>query len=230
MNREFNEKKDKLKLDLKYGSNPSLTNGTAIIVDVDPSNKMKWSLVINASDSKNPEVTVTCPADAFIGRYKVALFMQSEVDGKTEVAIDEEPDIILLCNPWCQEDTVYLENEEERNEYVLNDTGKIWRGTTRSSHPCSWNFGQFEDQILDATLDLLEKDNRVKAKNGVKKMRDPVWLGRILSAAANSSDENGILVGNWSGKYENGVNPCSWSGSVRIIQQYIQTKQPVRFL
>ena len=32
-----------------------------------------------------------------------------------------KPDIIILCNPWCQEDDVYIANESERQEYVLND-------------------------------------------------------------------------------------------------------------
>ena len=97
-------------------------------------------------------------------------------------------------------------NEDAKNEYVLNHMGAIWRGTTRSmltnQHgPWYWNFGQFEDGILDATLNVLMKDKRIKANKGEQKMRDPVWLGRILSAAANSSDDNGILVGNWSGDY-----------------------------
>ena len=68
-----------------------------------------------------------------IGRYQVAIYLESTLDGNTEHALDEEPDIILLCNPWCPEDSVYVENEDHRFEYVLNDMGAIWRGTTRSS-------------------------------------------------------------------------------------------------
>ena len=33
LNRPFDESKDKIKLDLRYGSNPNLTNGTAVVVD-----------------------------------------------------------------------------------------------------------------------------------------------------------------------------------------------------
>ena len=113
---------------------------------------------INASDATNPVITVKSPANAFIGRYKVAIYLESTIDGKTEYALDEEPDIILLGNPWCEDDSVYMASEEERNEYVMMDVGAIWRGTTRYSSGMQWNFGQFEEGILDTTLDVLNSD------------------------------------------------------------------------
>merc|ERR1711892_67635 len=226
LNRPFDASNDVIKLDLRYGERPSLMSGTHIVVGID---SKKWTLSVDASDASNPIVTVTSPPQAMIGRYQVAIYLESTVDGVTEHALDEEPDFILLCNPWCQEDSVFVESDEWRNEYVLNDMGAIWRGTTRSSSPCYWNFGQFEEGILDATLKVLMKDKRINATKGEQKMRDPVWLGRILSAAANSSDENGILMGNWSGDYSGGVSPVTWNGSVKIIQQFIETGQPVKF-
>jgi len=73
------------------------------------------------------------------------------------------------------------------------------------------------------------KDHRVKARHGVSKLSDPVWLSRIISAAANSSDDNGVLTGNWTGEYEGGVSPTTWNGSVKILQQYAETKTPVKY-
>jgi len=43
----------------------------------------------------------------------------------------------------------------------------------------------------------------------------------------NSSNGNGILTGKWHGGYSNGVSPTKWNGSVAILQQYMETKQPV---
>ena len=40
------------------------------------------------------------------------------------------------------EDIVYMENEAERFEYVLNDTGRIWIGSARCHYGRPWNFGQ----------------------------------------------------------------------------------------
>lgn len=39
-------------------------------------------------------------------------------------------------------DTVYMEKEDERQEYVLNDRGRIWVGSKRSYEGIPWYFGQ----------------------------------------------------------------------------------------
>lgn len=45
----------------------------------------------------------------------------------------------------------------------------------------------------------------------------------------NSSDDNGVLTGNWSGDYAGGTNPNSWTGSVKILKQYMSTGKPVKY-
>lgn len=45
----------------------------------------------------------------------------------------------------------------------------------------------------------------------------------------NANDDNGVVLGNWSGKYENGTSPMAWIGSVAILQQYYKTKKPVSY-
>ena len=42
-------------------------------------------------------------------------------------------------------------------------------------------------------------------------------------------DDQGILVGNWSGNYEGGKSPVSWTGSPAILQQYLETGLPVKY-
>lgn len=43
----------------------------------------------------------------------------------------------------------------------------------------------------------------------------------------NANDDNGVLLGNWSGNYSNGTSPLDWIGSIAILQQYYKTKKPV---
>ena len=53
---------------------------------------------------------------------------------------------LLLANclflAYLADDDVYLEDEEERKEYVLNGNGKIWAGTIRSPFARKWEFEQ----------------------------------------------------------------------------------------
>ena len=41
-----------------------------------------------------------------------------------------------------QDDTVCLDQETSREEYVLNDSGLIWVGTAKKNCGMPWNFGQ----------------------------------------------------------------------------------------
>ena len=48
------------------------------------------------------------------------------------------------------EDEVYLTNEDERSEYVLNTLGSIWRGTYNNFFAGNWQFDQVS--LRDSTL------------------------------------------------------------------------------
>ena len=45
------------------------------------------------------------------------------------------------------DDSVYMESKEHRNEYVLEDTGSIWRGTSDYKAPLQWKFGQVRVEL-----------------------------------------------------------------------------------
>ena len=72
-----------------------------------------------------------------------------------------------------------MASEEERNEYVMMDVGAIWRGTTRYSSGMQWNFGQFEEGILDTTLDVLNSDKECGFK-GMYEVGKSSWKDRSV--------------------------------------------------
>ena len=56
-----------------------------------------------------------------------------------------------------------------------------------------------------------------------------VQVSRYTSAYVNVQDDNGILVGNWSGNYTGGKSPLEWSGSAEILNEFNRYKRPVRY-
>uniref|UniRef100_A0A3B5LI71 protein-glutamine gamma-glutamyltransferase n=1 Tax=Xiphophorus couchianus TaxID=32473 RepID=A0A3B5LI71_9TELE len=79
--------------------------------------------------------------------------------------------------------------------------------------------------ILDACLFILEKSDMPPSGRA-----DPVNVVRVVSAMINAQDDYGVLVGNWSGSYSDGVSPAAWSSSVEILRKYhSSTGVPVRY-
>ncbi|CAC5374003.1 TGM1 [Mytilus coruscus] len=88
-----------------------------------------------------------------------------------------------------EDDSVYMENSSYREEYVMNDSGRIWVGSQWRNYGRPWNFGQ-----------------------------------------VNSLDDDGMLEGRWTADYpEDSTKPTAWTGSVSIIKQYMETKEPVKY-
>ena len=191
-----------------------------------------WNGIPTKEDSnqhtRNYQVKI--PADAAVGRYSIEVV----VPKVSSYPLKQCGQIIVLFNPWNKDDDVYLAAEDLLKEYVLSDYGLVYAGWSRKlngPNPARWNFGQFESNILDCVLYLLENDRRIKKKplKSLSMRSSAVWVARILSAMVNSQDENGVLEGNWSGSYEDGESPTFWNGSVKILQQFYETKKPVKY-
>lgn len=75
-----------------------------------------------------------------------------------------------------------MENEEERNEYILNETGKIWCGTFKNPIGKLWIFGQFNEIVLPAAVFLLNKSSLAPAERG-----SPVLVARAISAVVSGN-------------------------------------------
>nr|KAG5704527.1 hypothetical protein BaRGS_003838 [Batillaria attramentaria] len=76
----------------------------------------------------------------------------------------------------------------------------------------------FDNPCLEAALHLLDK-----AELGDSARRSPI-------SVANSNDENGVLEGRWTEKYpKNTTVPWAWTGSVAILQQYMDKDKPVKY-
>ncbi|XP_061653457.1 protein-glutamine gamma-glutamyltransferase K [Phyllopteryx taeniolatus] len=215
LNRPFSAETDKLHLDLRTGPLPLVSKGTHVIIPlVDTLDNKRWGAKIEEQNDNKVTLAINSAANAVIGLYGLTV-TTSPLKNETPNTYTSNKNIIMLFNPWCTEDTVFLDDEEERKEYVLNDTGRIYYGTEKQIGARTWNFGQFQEGILEGCLFILEKSDMPPSGRG-----DPVNVVRVISAMINAQDDYGVLIGNWSGNYSDGVSPAAWSSSVEILRKY----------
>ncbi|XP_069507288.1 protein-glutamine gamma-glutamyltransferase 5-like [Ambystoma mexicanum] len=190
--------------------------------------KKSWSAAVEQRDMQSWTVSVTTPANAAIGQYSLRL----KVSTTLHTSVHKLGDFVLLFNPWCPADDVYLNNEAQRQEYVLNEDGIIYRGTESSIQPYPWNFGQCDEEVLKICLQLLDVhlQGMDPKHRGFMKRNNPVHITRVICAMVNCNDDKGILFGKWCGEYDGGTSPGRWKGSVPILRQWSRTScQPVRY-
>ncbi|TSL61139.1 Protein-glutamine gamma-glutamyltransferase K [Bagarius yarrelli] len=225
LSRAFNQDSDKLHLQLKLGHKPKVSAGTLVTVPlVNKLENKRWEAIIIEQKDTRIKLSVSSPPTAPIGRYELSVKTWTP-KGSATFQRKPENDIYLLFNPWCKDDDVYMDKEKEREEYVLNDVGKLYYGNNFQIGTRTWNFGQFADGVLEACLFVLEKS--VASTSG---WGNPVNIVRVVSAMVNSNDDNGVVEGNWSNSYTGGNSPTAWTGSVEILNQYYKSRgKPVKY-
>nr|XP_046239122.1 transglutaminase 5, like [Scatophagus argus] len=189
-----------------------------------------WKACIDPTnlDFQSPSIFISSPASASVGCYRFQLCVLAQNSWKT-CAFGK---FILLCNPWCREDAVYIPFEDQREEYVQNDSGLLFMGTPMNIVPRPWSYDQYEPGVLEACLNLLQvsPQHQKNARIDYLNRNNPVYIGRIVSAMINSEDDRGVLKGNWSGDFKEGVNPSMWTGSGDILRQWAQSGySPVKY-
>ncbi|CAG7835561.1 unnamed protein product [Allacma fusca] len=217
--RLFREHADDITVEFLFGSNPSPIEGTHQILKVKKTplkDNSRWSIQLYGHDKNAITLQVRTSADAMVGIWRCQVKSNLvTTPGRPEVFQCPE-DIYLLFNPWERSDTTYMPDKELLDEYVLNDKGKIWVGSYGTAAGRPWNFAQFDDSVLPCTMLLLERSVKPRSRG------NPVLVSRALSKMVNSNDDRGILVGNWSGKYEDGKAPSAWTGSLAIVEDYFE--------
>ncbi|XP_047738590.1 annulin isoform X2 [Hyalella azteca] len=223
-NRRYDANRDKIGFVFTVSDckNPNFGNGTQEGVSVGGEMLGGWSAKIHSVTDSSISLELSSPPTSIIGAWRVEVDISS--DDATHNFTCPYP-LYIVFNPWCPEDATFIEGEEERKEYVLQQTGLIWRGTHNRLRPCAWHYAQFHEHVLQCVLMMLTEVCRMSTPNRA----DPAKVARAISAGINSPDDSGVLVGNWSGKYEGGTAPTEWNGSVNILTQFYQTKTPVKF-
>jgi len=232
--RSFDATKDSVAIEFAIGPKPSAADHTLLSLAAGKAvSKTDWScaLTSNNTSAKSVSLQVFIPSNALIGRYKVTAVVTSKTSSGDKPRRYILADVLVIFNPFSADDAVYMADEKNRNEYVLNEQGLIWAGSTTSYGKVKWNYGQFEKDILDIALRLLDQDKRAKTDpvKCLKQRNNPVYCSRILSAMVNENDDKGVLIGRWDGNYNDGVKPTSWNGSTKILRSWSKHNKGVKY-
>ncbi|XP_037392813.1 coagulation factor XIII A chain [Pygocentrus nattereri] len=223
--RPFSPQKDSVNIEFMIGSNPSSVQGTLITVSLNGDSKMSnWKSRVLDSSWTETTVAITPASDCIIGLFSTFVTVVTPTM-KQRTKRNPKTDFYILFNPWASSDEVYMDNENERAEYVLNDTGIIFNGVVDNVSSRPWNYGQFKPGVLDACLFVLDF-----GKVPLQFRGSAAKLIRQGSAMINSQDDDGVLVGNWSENFSNGTAPSAWTGSAEILLSYASKGGvPVKF-
>uniref|UniRef100_A0A8C4N3I2 protein-glutamine gamma-glutamyltransferase n=1 Tax=Eptatretus burgeri TaxID=7764 RepID=A0A8C4N3I2_EPTBU len=225
LSRPFEPSADRLQMELFIGSRPSFERGTYIPIplvdELQTRETLLWRTTVLKSEGSVLTLLVHTSPKSIVGKYQVCVATLCH-GYLFRTARHLAPNVYFIFNPWCPDDLVYMENEAQRREYVLQDVGHIYYGSADDIMQRSWNFGQFDFGILDACILLLDQ-----GKLPLQGRDSPVTISRVVSALVNSKDDNGVLEGNWSGIYGLGTPPEAWNGSTAILLDYRATRSPV---
>ncbi|XP_069099773.1 protein-glutamine gamma-glutamyltransferase 6-like isoform X1 [Pleurodeles waltl] len=213
-------KEDKLQFVITTGPSPSESDNTWASFPLSKVQDSASWVAAKHSNSKNSlVVAISSPANAVIGRYKLSIKISSKNGKSTSFRLGG---FILLFNPWAPDDDVFLDDEEARQEYVLNDNGIIFFGQEDFILEQGWNYGQFEENILNICLAILDRNVNYKEDpiKDYSRRNDPVYVGRVVASMVNHFDDKGVLMGRWTGSFRGGVDPEAWVGSVDILKRW----------
>ncbi|XP_046549073.1 annulin-like [Haliotis rubra] len=190
--------------------------------------RAKWRATCVGQDATSVTLAIFVPATTPVGEWEfsITVVVDSKEDSEVIWQYTHNEDVTIIFNPWCREDIVYMEDEDWRKEAVLNDSGPQYSGSVSKMAASSWFYGQFEDGILEVALHLVRRAFGFEATTTMGNVARVVkGLGQIVNAPEN----DGVLVGNWSGDFEGGTRPTKWNGSVKILRQYMDTQEPVKY-
>ncbi|XP_038156689.1 protein-glutamine gamma-glutamyltransferase E-like [Cyprinodon tularosa] len=222
----FNPGFDQLTMTAETGHFPSEDKGTMSHFGFPDkvlhsgSAKAVWKAELHKSSSPETGVltlSITPPADTPIGEYKLTAKLQDKEKMLANLSV--------LFNPWSPDDWVFMPNEAERQEYVMNEQGIIYRGGGNYIVPMSWDYGQFEQGMVEICMKILDRNLKhwINPADDASARSDPIYVSRVVSAMINSSDEGGVVMGNWSSNFNGGVPPTHWNGSYAILKQWYKT-------
>merc|ERR1739838_1150540 len=239
--RDYDSATDLMYLNFYIGPNPSVPKRTRIVLPVFSRSEFErvpyqWDSRILLQEPHKITVEVNIPGSCPVGLWRCVLETASKDNPEVRLQYRCQEEMYVIFNPFEKEDPVFMEDDEQRYEYVINDSGKVYTGGYRNVRGRPWIYGQFDDCVLPAACVMLEMSGLPRAERG-----NPVKVTRALSSMICSSPDNkysnsendfpmGMIEPRYEGHYEGGYSPHMWSGSVQIIEEFLRRgATPVKY-
>ncbi|XP_044010420.1 annulin-like [Aphidius gifuensis] len=228
-NRDYDVENDILYIELKleveqynYEQNYKVPK---VLIPLLNSGELKtcWVASINSADKKSMRMKVNIPDGACVGKYHIQFDTLTKTTPPSNFTIDEC--LYIIFNPWCPDDKIHLNDEEQRQEYVMSQKGLIWTGHVGQVEATPWSFGQFNKDVLNIAFHLIN----VMAYVDVVDRHDPIHVSRALSALVNGNDyDEGISLRKSDDNDADEKQPQSFVGTSDIIEKFLKEKKPVK--
>ena len=140
---------------------------------IDMSSTNQWGIQAQMSQGNVTVLEILSSSTAAVGAYNMTIETSLRSNPGAVKKYKVKVPVYILFNPWCTgvniiivhdslkvqylDDLVHMPKEEELEEYIQNDTGKLWVGTYRQIRTRPWVFGQFEEAVLPAAMFVLDK-------------------------------------------------------------------------
>merc|ERR1719369_319605 len=232
--RDLDLSRDNMYMNFYFGPNPSVPKRTRVVLPVLPDVEFQrvpyqWDVRVTRREGNNLHLEISIPASCPVGLWRCVIETSSAENPSYRLQYRCPEDIYIIFNPFDREDTVFMENDEQRYEYVINDTGKVYTGGYRNIRGRPWIYGQFDECVLPAACVLLEMSGLSHSERG-----NPVKVARALAsmikASRYSPKQNSFWETQASGLIEPrieddvrvGSSPHLWTGSVQIIEEFLK--------
>ncbi|RWS30347.1 hemocyte protein-glutamine gamma-glutamyltransferase-like isoform X2 [Leptotrombidium deliense] len=137
--------------------------------------------IFNVLNKNDLDVEIFVPASAPVGVWNLRVLISQNGYTRSYRVTNK---FYVLFNPWSKLDSVYMPSEPMRQEYVLNDVGKVYMGTFGSPEARDWFYGQFRRGVLQAIMFILDRSNLSPSDRA-----NTIQVSSMLSALAIKNGE-----------------------------------------
>jgi len=233
--RELEQSRDNMYLNFFFGPTPSVPKRTRVVLPIVPGAEFQrvpyqWDARVLSTDGTAMIIEVNIPSSCPVGLWRCVIETSSADNPSYRLQYRCPDDVYIIFNPFEREDTVFMENDEQRYEYVINDTGKIYTGGYRNVRGRPWVYGQFDECVLPAACVLLEMSGLSHSERG-----NPVKVSRAIASMIKATRSNSKVETVWDvispgliePRFEKedlrvGSSPHLWTGSVQIIEEFLK--------